>query len=240
MRNLFVIVLAVFLLLSQTACEMVYFDQPQPVDGKLLSSFPKEYRGTWKHEQNTLTIDKHSIKQTSFEIIKIAIAEADTSSSWLKKDKVIYKFEGDHLEYKAAYTIVSDTIIIHKPQEFEEHSLGQNIILKKVKKYLILNIKESNGMWQIVHIEKTKQGYILLKLLNNKKLVETIGKDKLTELTSPELDLNSEESRDYYYTNLLTKDDIIELIEAGSFSDTLINLSDNEKWISPLFGDFKN
>lgn len=36
---------------------MVYFEKPQPRDGKSLSSFPKKFRNSWTNELNTYFSD---------------------------------------------------------------------------------------------------------------------------------------------------------------------------------------
>jgi hypothetical protein len=73
--------------------------------------------------------------------------------------------------------------------------------------------------------------------LDNDKLLEIVEKDKLIELTPPSHVNNSKKSRDYYYAGNLLQRDITALIEAGAFSDTLVNLSENLQWISPMFSD---
>jgi len=229
--------LLVLIVTAMLGCKMVYFDKPQPIDGKRLTSIPKKYRGTWKYKLNTLTISKSSIVQSGFETIKIPLSTLDTSSAYIKSDKTIYKFEGDHLEYKGEYSLIRDTLFIQKPTENLEHGLNNSIILKKVGKYFILNILEDNGMWQVIQIEKLDNNDILLKLLDNDKLLEIVEKDKLIELTPPSIINNSKEPRDYYYAGNLLQSDITALIEAGAFSDTLINLSENLQWLSPMFSD---
>ena len=229
--------LLVLVTVSMFGCKMVYFDKPQPVDGKHLTSIPKKYRGTWKYKLNTLTINKFSLVQSGFEIIKIPLSTLDTSAAYVKSEKTIYKFEGDHLEYKGEYSLIRDTLFIQKPTENVEHGLNNNIILKKIGKYFILNILEDNGMWQVIQIEKLDNNDILLKLLDNDKLLEIVEKDKLIELTPPSHINNSKKSRDYYYAGGLLQRDIAALIEAGAFSDTLINLSENLQWASPMFSD---
>ena len=42
---------------------------------------------------------------------------------------------------------------------------------------------------------------------------------------------------DYYYAGNLLQIDIKALIEAGAFSDILVNLSQNNQWVSPMFSD---
>ncbi len=65
--------LLVLIVVAMFGCKMVYFDKPQPIDGKLLSSFPKKFRSTWKYKLNTLTINKYSLVQSGFEIIKVTV-----------------------------------------------------------------------------------------------------------------------------------------------------------------------
>lgn len=207
---------------------MVYFDKPQPVDGKTIATIPKAFRGNWTSEKINLEINKTSIIQKSYEIVKIPQTEIDTSNNYIRKDNFIYKFEDDHLAYKADFFIENDTIVIKNPEEFNSYSLGNNGILKKVGKYYLLNIKEDNGMWQVVLVEKNGNNDILFKLLNNDKLVETVAKEQLAELISPTLNYESEDSRDYYYTGNLTMEDISNLINDGAFSDTLIHLSSSD------------
>ena len=225
------------LLTAMFGCKMVYFDQPQPRDGKSLSSFPKKFRSTWEYELNKLTINKFSILQSGFEIIKIPLSTIDSSSSYIKSEKTIYSFEGEHLNYKGEYKIREDTLFIQKPKENEEYCLENSIILKKVGKYFILNIMEDNGMWQVVQIEKLDNNDILLKLLNNEKLLELVAKDKLIAITPANHFDSSEKPRDYYYAGNLLQVDIEALIEAGAFSDTLVNLSKNNQWILPMFSE---
>jgi hypothetical protein len=227
----------VLIVTAMFGCKMVYFNKPQPIDGKSLSSFPKKFRSTWKYKLNTLTINKSSLVQSGFEIIKVPISTLDTSSAYVKSEKIIYKFEGDHLEYKGEYSLIRDTLFIQKPTENVEYGLNNNIILKKIGGYYMLNILEDNGMWQVIQIEKLDNNDILLKLLDNDKLLEIVEKDKLIELTPPSHVNNSKKSRDYYYAGNLLQRDITALIEAGAFSDTLVNLSENLQWISPMFSD---
>jgi len=230
-------ILLFVLLTAMVGCKMVYFDQPQPRDGKSLSSFPKKFRSTWKYELNTLTISKSSIVQSGFDITKIPLSTIDSSSSYVKSEKTIYSFEGEHLSYKGYYEVVGDTLFIQKPRENQEYCLNNSVVLKKVGKYFILNILEDNGMWQVVHIEKLDNNDILLKLLNNEKLLESVAKDKLIAITPPDHVNSSKKSRDYYYAGDLLQIDLEALIEAGAFSDTLINLSQNNQWVLPMVSD---
>ena len=221
--------------LLQTACKMVYFDQPQPIDGKTLNSFPKKFRGVWKNELSTITTNKYSMVQVDFKEIKIPLSTFDTSSRYVKNDRFIYSFEEGHLEYKGNYQLIDDTIIVKRPSEMEEHGLNSSIVLKKVGKYYLLNILEENGMWQMIHVENLNNNDLLLKLINNDKLLELIEKEQLLEINLPNINKTQENSKDYYYSGNLQKADIIALIEADAFSDTLMTFSNDNGWLTPDF-----
>lgn len=49
--------LFIMLLLSLTSCVSVYFDQPQPNGGELLTSLPKEFQGKWLGDDDTININ---------------------------------------------------------------------------------------------------------------------------------------------------------------------------------------
>jgi len=173
--------------------------------------------------------------QSGSDIIKVPVTEIDTSTNYVRKGKNIYNFGDNNLVYKGEFNVVGDTVVIYKPTEPEEHCLNNNIILKKVGKYYILNIREDNGFWQVIQLEKNSEGDILLKILDNDKLIEVVEKEKLLELISPNFDKDSEESRDYYYSGNLLKEEILNLIDTGAFLDALINLSHTHKLIAPYY-----
>lgn len=50
MKKLVILSISIFLFCS---CKTVFFDRVQPVDGKILSEFPKEYQGVWKEKDET-------------------------------------------------------------------------------------------------------------------------------------------------------------------------------------------
>ena len=102
--------LLVLIVTAILGCKMVYFDKPQPIDGKRLTSIPKKYRGTWKYKLNTLTISKSTIVQSGFETTKIPLSTLDTSSAYIKSDKTIYKFEEPMLFLRELYTLSTQFI----------------------------------------------------------------------------------------------------------------------------------
>jgi len=218
------------------SCETVYFDSPQPIDGKSLTKFPKAYRGVWGIDNDTMIIDNSSIKQLQYKVEKFHVQDFLNSTDWVKSNEYAYHFIDNKIHTKGTYKTTGDSITITILDDVEEHTIGPKLILKKVGGYLILNVQDENNMWNTIYLEKTKSKSIIFKLLNNDKLVELIGKERLNEIQPKFIDTLNNSAKDYYYNCQLTKSEMIMLIDNNAFRDTLTELTNEHYWKSAFTG----
>ena len=220
MNSIKIILLIGFLPLI-ISCDNVYISTPQPVDSKNIYLFPREFRGVWTCEENKVIIEKDYFKYAQNSEYKVSKQEIDTSSSYVLKDNKIYIIDNEKWEISDGlpFKLEKDTIYYQLP-EVTEIPLGKNAFLRKVKNNYILNIKQKNEWWELVLINKDKNGNIIAVRLDIKDL-EKNKKFKNIHI------FKSENSRSDYIEANWTKRELLEMINKGVFSDTLFILEPN-------------
>ncbi|MFH1001041.1 MAG: hypothetical protein V1783_09390 [Bacteroidota bacterium] len=213
-RNIFFIIG----LLILTACERTYFSVPQPVDSKNIYEFPKEIRGLWVNNFDTIVIGSTQFKSLEYKEFKVEKSIADTSSSYIFRNGKVFLVNNDKsLSERLNYSIVNDTVVILK-REVQEISLSQNSFLRAIDFGYILNIKNEEHWWELYLIEPNVNGRIIVTSLKH---------DNLDVRFNEEI-LHKKEST-YYLNVKWTKNDLSQIINNGIFCDTLLQLEINEK-----------
>jgi len=91
-----VLLLAPILILQ--SCEVYHFENPLPTDASNVYEFPKEFRGAWVVDKDTITIGKNFFEVSSVETAKIFNGiwnrQQDSARHNRNEDKVRY----DHLK----------------------------------------------------------------------------------------------------------------------------------------------
>lgn len=216
-----IILLAVFPLI--TSCDSISVSTPQPVDSKNIMNFPRDYRGTWTCEGNTVTIGKDFYEYSEVFDVKIPKQLVDTSSSYLLKNNKIYYVDRwkQELGEGFPYTMENDTIY-YTERTVSETTLGQNAFLRRVKKNYILNVKQENQWWQLALIEKNKGGEIIIRIQNLEEL------DRFSNHTHIHT-LSGKYDRSEFIEANWTRKDLSDMLNKGMFSDTLLVLEPNNK-----------
>ncbi len=203
-----------------SSCSHVYFNQAQPVDSKNIYKFPLKFRGVWTDNSDSVIIGKTYFKDISYTNTKKAKNIVDTSSLFITKNNKIYIISSEsELKVKGGfpYTLKNDTLY-YTEREITEINLSKSTFLRKLDNDYILNIKQKNQWWEIILIAYTKESSILFRLLS---------KEDLENLPNAEEILSTEQ--DNYYQAKWTADELVKIVENGSFSDTILNLDINKK-----------
>lgn len=216
-----IIIVIIGIIPIMTSCEHVYISTPQPVDSKNIYVFPKEYRGVWTCEENTVIIGKDFFKYIQNLDFKVSKIEIDSSSSYVLKDNKLYIIDNRKMELKGGfpYKLKNDTIYYQEP-EVLEIALGKKAFLRKIKKNYILNNQKENQWWELILIKKDKKGNIIVEKLDIKDL------DKFTNYRHIH-SFKAKYSRSDYIEANWTKKELLEMLNKGMFSDTLATLEIN-------------
>jgi hypothetical protein len=213
-------ILIVFLTLVFSGCNSVYFTEPQPVNSKSIYEFPAKYQGVWMEGEDTIIVTKNVYKSISYQNSSLAKSVADTSSLHVLANGKIYLIDKDDrtkLTGGFQYDIIQDTIR-YKKRDLVEVFLGGNAFLRKVGDGYILNIKSDDIWWDIVLIERAKDGSLIGRRLS-KEDMDTFQDVKPIWA-----------SENVTYFDVKWKEhDLAGIIKAGCFSDTIINLTSDSK-----------
>ncbi len=212
--------LLVLLMAMLSSCNSVYFTEPQPVNSKNIYEFPAKYLGIWMEGEDTIMISKNVYRSVSYRDETLLKSEADTSSKHiLANGKIYFIQKDDRVKLIGGYPyILSNDTIIYKNREVIEVFLGGNTFLRKVSSRYLLNIKSDELWWELVLIEKSKEGNVIGRRLANEDM-EVFGDKHL---------IWKGDNMSYYDLKWEEKD-LTEIIKTGSFSDTIINLSPDSK-----------
>ena len=203
MKNLLFVFAAV---LSLTACEApnVYFENPQPVDGKVERKFEDKYIGKYKSSSMQgvfLEVKKKSVISESFWIEKYLLNEIDSIAE--------FEWKGDDLYYRGElqkYLRQQDTIEIEKHSREVVFDLKDDV-LKSYKDMYFLNQKDGD-FWEVQKLMLDNKGNLILSEISS---VDQM--DKLGQVTTVDSVLQNDTSEmvDYYIVKPTDKefDDII-------------------------------
>lgn len=150
--NFILPVLIIFSLIS--SCHTMYFSNPLPVDSRNIYKIPREYRGVWFLESDSVIIGKRSVRFIYKDDRCLAKSEADTSSRFLLRDNLIYSIDTETgLSQGYPYTLKDDTICFTQ-RTISEIPLSTITFLRKVNGGYIFNsiarvIDEETGDWYL-------------------------------------------------------------------------------------------
>jgi hypothetical protein len=209
-----------FLLLTLNSCNSVFFSEPQPVDAKNIFEFPAQVRGVWMEGEDTITIGKREYRSVSYRNESVAKSIADTSSQYILANNKIFILKNEdapRLTGGFPYEERADTLY-YKARELEEIFLGGNTFLRKVGSRYILNIRNDELWWELLLVEKARDGSVLGRRLSK----EDMDSFQVSQPIWKSEDMS-------YYDIRWRAHDLTSLIKAGCFSDTTINLTPDQK-----------
>ena len=176
-----------------TACEQanVYFESPQPADGKVEQKFDKKYIGKYKsgsYEGVFLEVQKQSITSEYFWKEKYLSSEIDSIAAFEWKGEALY-FQGELQKYVRQ----EDTIEIEKHSKEVIFDLKHDLLKSKNNVYF-LN-RQDGDFWEVQKLILDSKGNLILSELSD---VEEM--DKLSQVTKVDsvLHNDSSETVDYY------------------------------------------
>lgn len=216
-KNYFVLVMLFY------SCGQVNISKPQPIDSDNINSFPKNLRGIWIDESDSLIIGRNYYELRINRHEKIALNELDTLDKYLLSQNKIYVIEPEEytvLRGGFPYEIKHDTIFFNDRLIIYE-SLGSKACLRVLKNAYLLNLKLDftweNQWWTL----------LLLEIDVNKNLiVRYICEHDLKNMTNY-IEIYKEGGGifgggiNYYIDANWTQKDIEEMIKNGAFTDTL-------------------
>lgn len=210
--------------LALVSCSELYLDKPQPIDSQNLYEFPDHYLGIWTDGQDTMLIEKDYCCMIEYSNERVAKSIADTSKAYLFKDGLVYliDYRGEMmLKGGFPYQLVNDTVYF-KERELTEVALSRNSFLRQAGKYHLLNMKEENQWWEVLCLEETPDGHILFLMLSLDSLKHFAAHDYIYPDT-----LNNK--HDHYIKASWTAAEVVKMVEAGAFADTLLDLDPKDK-----------
>jgi len=214
-----------FLLLSVVlvSCKIYYFNEPQPVDSKNIYKVPKKIIGFWEIKDpdevfGSINIGKdfyHRITETQEKITK---SEFDLDSNTYIIDNKFYFKEDGSLKGGFNYRLNNDTINIDVVEN-ELVEFGKKAFLRKIDYGYILNITHEHmfNWWEIKFVDT-----------RDKEKLVIYGIDEKDIQNFPTHQLLSKEFNEYIIAKWSHKQ-VIEFIDKGGFSSTLLELEYAEK-----------
>ncbi|MCP4120366.1 MAG: hypothetical protein GY751_01285 [Bacteroidetes bacterium] len=223
--------LTVCLILSLliTSCVSIYFNQPQPVETKNLKKAPKSIRGVWLDELDTTVIDKKTYYHVEWYLDTISKTTVDTTTSLEIRNNMIYDIEDDPLT-GYAFTDYGDRIIIKVPDRME-FTLSDSSILRMVSRsYYSFNARKDMIWWEVFLVQKMEDGSINIRYPSSNELsiLESMDAGEEKETQNSEDTFLSSEFQKFWEADL-TRQLMIEFIELGGFSDTVLVLDKGMK-----------
>lgn len=203
-----------------TSCDNLYFNVPQPIDAKNSYEFPKEYRGKWIEEEDTIIIGKNyfiykDYKQTH----SIALNDLDTATYLLKHSKIYIKEKYSEIPLSEGYPYAIKNDTIHfKASEIYSFPLSKHNFLRKVNNNYIVNSTDKNNWWYLYLIQPKNDSMLYISILNEKDL-ELISNHQVIYKSSNTIFLNAS----------WTVKDMDEFIKKGGFTSEILELNLNKK-----------
>lgn len=206
MKNVFFVFVSLLLI---TACEPgVYFEDPQPIDGKTEKRFNNQFIGKYKSSSTQgafLEITKTDIITEYFWKEEYTTNGIDTMPNFEWKGDKLYRY-GELQKY----TRNGDTIIIDKYSKEIIFDIKDDI-LKKYKKMYFLNQKYDNG-WKVQKLMlNSKKNLVLSKISSSDEITN------LEQVTTVETVMHDDTSGNVDYYKVKPTDDEFDDILNGSF-----------------------
>lgn len=206
-------------------CETIYFSTPQPYNAKNIYEFPKEMRGLWVIDEDTILIDKNyfiykEYKQTH----SIAKKELDTSSIYILKNNKIYikkKYEDISLSEGFPYRVHNDSVYFNARQVIKV-ALSYDTFLRKIDEDYILNTSNTTTWWML---------YLIRKTADNKLNVSTLKESDLKK--SDNFDTIFVADDGLFIDAQWNTVDLKKIIQKGGFSAKILELDLKDKKTIP-------
>lgn len=197
------------------SCEPpVTFTEPQPANTKNLNKFPNRIRGNYLSlaDNSILCIDRNSIQRIYDYDYKIHPNELDSNST-LKGDTII-----DPVTFEK--TIIKrdgDSLITHVHYRDTLFLLSNDNILKKYKGYFFINLRYTDGNWEVKKIRLHK-GQLTISSIS-------------TEIDLKNLEAITESPQDTVppYTFTPTKKQFKKFVQQDGFSDEEVFVKQKKK-----------
>jgi hypothetical protein len=224
--------LLIILLFSLTSCVSVYFEEPQPVDSSNLDEIPADFQGTWIEKNDTTIINETTFSNVEWKFKPLTQKELDTTKSLLIKGGLIFDLSQDSVK-GFNYSTRNDTIIVHIPDRFD-FSLSDSVLLKPISDtYFSLNFKRDSIWWEVYIFSRNSNNEIIARKLKRKDftILKSVTHNKDVEVIIEPYDKNKlTTSEDQQFLNAkLTKNTMLDFINQGGFSDTILTLSPSNK-----------
>lgn len=176
-----------------TACEQanVYFESPQPADGKVEQKFDKKYIGKYKnssYEGVFLEVQNQSITSEYFWKEKYISSEIDSIAAFEWKGEVLY-YQGEPQKYIRQ----QDTIEVEKHSKEVIFDLKNGVLKSKNKAYF-LN-RQDGDFWEVQKLMLDSKGNLILSEISDIEEMNKLGQVTKVE---PVLHNDSSQTVDYY------------------------------------------
>ena len=79
-----------------SSCVSVYFDQPQPKGGELLTNFPKEFQGKWLGDDDTIYINSNCVKVYEYITDSVTMLKETKLTQFCLSDSIQLYKAGDY------------------------------------------------------------------------------------------------------------------------------------------------
>ncbi len=198
-------------LIVLAACEPpVYFDSPQPSNGKVEQTFNKKYVGRYKSTTADgvfLEVSEEKVISERFWEVKQTRAAIDTLEGYKwRKDQLYYNNELQKI------TIKDDTIVIHghsKKMIFENQG---NNVLKSYKGMFFLNEEYEPG-WKVQKLHLTTKNKLILSRISSAEEIEL-----MQELTEVDAVRQNDTSGVQYYKVNPSEDEFNDILDGSFFT----------------------
>jgi hypothetical protein len=182
--------LLLMLLPLTISCNSIFFDTPQPSDSENLNNVPKEIQGRWrnirKNSEESIVINETSFHKTTIEYNHIAKKKIETSEKYKISEGKIY-LAADTFKTGYPYKLVNDTVNFTERDEEQVFVLSDSVLLRSAKNCYVVNLKNRNW-WELVFIQKMKNGEIKISYPLGEDLLELKSKYNITVLDSTKKD----------------------------------------------------
>jgi hypothetical protein len=182
--------LVLMLLPLTMSCNTIFFDTPQPSDSKNLKYVPKEIQGTWRNRtkisEESIVIDGTSFHKSTIVTTHIAKKKIERSEKYKISEGKIY-FASDTFRTGYPCKLLNDTVTFIERNEEQAFVLSDSVLLRSARNCYVVNLKNRNW-WEIVFIQKMKNGEIKISYPLGEDLLELKSKYKIAVLDSTKTD----------------------------------------------------
>jgi len=217
-----------FLLLCMlSSCVSIYFTEPQPVDVKSRKNIPKKLRGTWIDKNDTTYVGKRTFRKVEWQVEIIAQSEVDADSNTQIKGDRIFKTDVEPLT-GYSFTRRNDSLVVNTSEEVK-FELNKTAELRKISRdYWALNWARDSIWQEVFLVHKLADGTIQINKIKKPelKLVEQMKQDTTLEIIIGPYDENKLTTSKYqkFWDISFTQKEMLQFIQLGGFSDTLMVL----------------